>query len=100
MSLFDDLAKAKDITDVNVAAGEARDHWGRARTVVLLVLVLMVTVLAVGVVLGELSRRHSDAERAEIVRQLDEIEATQRENARRLEEIVATQREMLRRLPP
>jgi len=48
MTLFDDLAKAKDMTDVNVAAGEARDHWSRARTVVLIVLVLMVSVLAVG----------------------------------------------------
>ena len=79
MTLFDDLAKAKDMTDVNVAAGEARDHWGRARTVVLFVLVLMVTVLAVGVVLGERARRHSDAERAEIVQQLEEIEETQQE---------------------
>ena len=85
MTLFDDLAKAKDLTDVNVAAGEARDHWGRARTVVLLVLVLMVTVLAVGVVLGERARRHSDAERAEIVRQLEEIEATQQEILRLLQ---------------
>ena len=85
MTLFDDLAKAKDMTDVNVAAGEARDHWGRARTVVLLVLVLMVTVLAVGVVLGERSRRHADSERAEIVRQLDEIEATQEEILRLLQ---------------
>ena len=85
MSLFDDLAKAKDITDVNVAAGEARDHWGRARNVVLLVLVLMVTVLAVGLVLGERARRHSDAERAEIVRQLEEIEATQQEILRLLQ---------------
>jgi hypothetical protein len=93
VTLFDDLAKAKDITDVNVAAGEARDHWGRARTVVLLVLVLMVTVLAVGFVVGERERRHSDAERAEIVRQLDEIEATQRE-------IQATQREILRLVQP
>lgn len=85
MTLFDDLAKAKDITDVNVAAGEARDHWGRARTVVLLVLVLMVTVLAVGVVLGERARRHSDAERAEIVQQLEEIEKTQQEILRLLQ---------------
>ena len=85
MSLFDDLAKAKDMTDVNVAAGEARDHWGRARNVVLLVLVLMVTVLAVGLVLGERARRHSDAERAEIVRQLEEIEATQQEILRLLQ---------------
>lgn len=85
MTLFDDLAKAKDITDVNVAAGEARDHWGRARTVVLLVLVLMVTVLAVGVVLGERARRHSDAERAEIVQQLEEIEETQQEILRLLQ---------------
>ena len=85
MTLFDDLAKAKDMTDVNVAAGEARDHWGRARTVVLLVLVLMVTVLAVGVVLGERARRHSDAERAEIVQQLEEIEETQQEILRLLQ---------------
>ena len=85
MTLFDDLAKAKDITDVNVAAGEARDHWGRARNVVLLVLVLMVTVLAVGVVLGERARRHSDAERAEIVQQLEEIEETQQEILRLLQ---------------
>jgi hypothetical protein len=85
MTLFDDLAKAKDMTDVNVAAGEARDHWGRARNVVLLVLVLMVTVLAVGVVLGERARRHSDAERAEIVRQLEEIEETQQEILRLLQ---------------
>jgi len=85
VTLFDDLAKAKDITDVNVAAGEARDHWGRARTVVLLVLVLMVTVLAVGVVLGERARRHSDAERAEIVQQLEEIEETQQEILRLLQ---------------
>ena len=85
MSLFDDLAKAKDLTDVNVAAGEARDHWGRARNVVLLVLVLMVTVLAVGLVLGERARRHADSERAEIVRQLEEIEATQQEILRLLQ---------------
>ena len=85
MTLFDDLAKAKDMTDVNVAAGEARDHWGRARTVVLFVLVLMVTVLAVGVVLGERARRHSDAERAEIVQQLEEIEETQQEILRLLQ---------------
>jgi hypothetical protein len=85
VTLFDDLAKAKDMTDVNVAAGEARDHWGRARTVVLFVLVLMVTVLAVGVVLGERARRHSDAERAEIVQQLEEIEETQQEILRLLQ---------------
>jgi hypothetical protein len=85
VTLFDDLAKAKDMTDVNVAAGEARDHWGRARTVVLLVLVLMVTVLAVGVVLGERARRHADAERAEIVQQLDEIQETQQEILRLLQ---------------
>ena len=85
MTLFDDLAKAKDMTDVNVAAGEARDHWGRARTVVLFVLVLMVTILAVGVVLGERARRHSDAERAEIVQQLEEIEETQQEILRLLQ---------------
>ena len=85
MTLFDDLAKAKDMTDVNVAAGEARDHWGRARTVVLVVLVLMVTVLAVGIILGERARRHSDAERAEIVQQLEEIEETQQEILRLLQ---------------
>jgi hypothetical protein len=85
VTLFDDLAKAKDMADVNVAAGEARDHWSRARTVVLLVLVLMVTVLAVGSILGERARRHSESERAEIVRQLEEIEATQREILRLLQ---------------
>jgi hypothetical protein len=85
VTLFDDLAKAKDMTDVNVAAGEARDHWGRARTVVLLVLVLMVTVLAVGVILGERARRHSESERAEIVQQLEEIEETQQEILRLLQ---------------
>ena len=100
MSLFDDLAKAKDMTDVNVAAGEARDHWGRARNVVLLVLVLMVTVLAVGFVLGERERRHGDAERAEIVRQLDEIEAKQTAIVRQLGEIDETQKEILRLLQP
>jgi hypothetical protein len=85
VTLFDDLAKAKDMTDVNVAAGEARDHWGRARNVVLLVLVLMVTVLAVGVILGERARRHSESERAEIVQQLEEIEETQQEILRLLQ---------------
>jgi hypothetical protein len=73
------------MTDVNVAAGEARDHWGRARNVVLLVLVLMVTVLAVGVILGERARRHSESERAEIVQQLEEIEETQQEILRLLQ---------------
>jgi hypothetical protein len=53
----------------------------------------MVTVLAVGFVVGERERRHSDAERAEIVQQLDEIETTQRE-------IQATQREILRLVQP
>jgi hypothetical protein len=36
-------------------------------------------------VVGERERRHSDAERAEIVRQLDEIEETQREILRLLQ---------------